>query len=90
MIAFDTDVLTQILRGDPVLAARVATVPAQQQAVPIVAVEEVIRGRLNVIRQAEAGRAKATIERAYELFEQTLEDFRTITVLSYTPQAEAL
>ena len=35
-------------------------------------------------------RPKATIEQAYGLFEGTLEDFRTITILSYTPQAEAL
>ena len=47
-----------------------------------------LRGRLNTIRQAEAGKAKITIELAYQFFEQTLRDIRELTVLSYTPQAE--
>jgi tRNA(fMet)-specific endonuclease VapC len=60
------------------------------QAVPIVAVEELIRGRLNVIRQAEAGKARITIEQAYLLFEQTLNDIRELRIISYTTQAELL
>jgi tRNA(fMet)-specific endonuclease VapC len=89
MKAFDTDILTQILRGNPVYAERVALIPVAEQALPIVAVEEVLRGRFNTIRQAEAGKAKITIEQAYQLFEATLKDIRELTVLSYTPQAEA-
>lgn len=89
-LAFDTDVLTDILRGDPAVVRRAAAIPAGQQAVPVVVVEEIIRGRLNMIRRAEAGRAKITINQAYELFERTLDDFRGATVLSYTPSADAL
>lgn len=88
MKAFDTDILTQILRGNPVYADRVALVPIAEQALPILAAEEVLRGRLNTIRQAEAGKAKITIEQAYQFFEQTLKDIRELTVLSYIPQAE--
>jgi tRNA(fMet)-specific endonuclease VapC len=88
MKAFDTDILTQILRGNPVYAERVALLPVAEQALPILAAEEVLRGRLNTIRQAEAGKAKITIEQAYLLFEQTLMDLRQLTILSYTPQAE--
>ena len=88
MKAFDTDILTQILRGNPAFSERVASVPVAEQAIPIVAAEEVLRGRLNGIRQAEAGKAKITIEQAYQFFEQTLKDIRELTVLSYTPQAE--
>ena len=51
---------------------------------------EGIKGRLHVIRQAEAGQAKVDLARAYALFEQTLRDVRQVTVLSYTPQAETL
>jgi hypothetical protein len=40
--------------------------------VPVIVIEEIIRGRLNVIRQAEAGKARISLERAYELFEETL------------------
>jgi tRNA(fMet)-specific endonuclease VapC len=89
MRAFDTDILTQILRGSPAYAERLARIPVADQAIPIVAAEEMLRGRLNTIRQAEAGKAKLSIEQAYQYFEQTLEDMRELTVLSYTSQADA-
>lgn len=72
MKAFDTDILTQILRGNPVYRERVALIPVAEQALPILAAEELIRGQLNTIRQAEAGKAKITIEQAYQFFEQLL------------------
>jgi tRNA(fMet)-specific endonuclease VapC len=90
MKAFDTDSLTEILAGNPVFAERIANVPSVEQAVPIVAVEEIIRGRLSVIRQAEAGKGRVTIEKAYGLLEQTLDDLREVKVLSFTQQAEEL
>jgi tRNA(fMet)-specific endonuclease VapC len=88
MKAFDTDILTQLLRGNPVYTERLALIPVAEQALPVIAAEELLRGRLNTIRQAEAGKAKITIDQAYRFFEQTLEDIRELTVLSYTPQAE--
>jgi tRNA(fMet)-specific endonuclease VapC len=90
MKAFDTDILTEIFAGNPAYAERIANVPVDEQAAPIVAVEEIIRGRLNVIRRAEAGKARITIEQAYFLFEQTLDDIREVKVLSFTEQAETL
>jgi tRNA(fMet)-specific endonuclease VapC len=90
MKAFDTDVLTEVLLGDPAYVARAALIPPHEQAVPVVVIEELLRGRLRVIRLAEAGQAKVDLPRAYALFEQTLHDVRQVTVLSYTPQAEAL
>lgn len=90
MKAFDTDIMTEILIGNPAYAERISKVPVAEQTVPIVAVEEIFRGRLNAIRQAEAGKARITIERAYLLFEQTLDDIREMKVLSFTDQAEVL
>ncbi len=90
MKAFDTDILTEILAGNPAYAERIAKVAVVEQAVPIVAVEEILRGRLNAIRQAEAAKAKITIEQAYMLFEPTLADIREVKVLSFTEQAEGL
>ena len=81
MIAFDTDVLTAILLGNPALVERAVAIPVREQAVPVIVVEEIMRGRLNVIRQAEAGRANVSIPRAYELFEETFTDFRRIQLL---------
>ncbi len=89
MIAFDTDVLTGILRNRADFVERAATIAARDQAVPIIVVEEILRGRLNVIRRAESGKAKIGIERAYELFEKTFSDFRNIQILSHTASAES-
>ena len=88
MIAFDTDVLTEILLGNAECTARASAIPEQEQAVPIIVIEEIVRGRLHVIRQAEAVKSKISIERAYELFEETIRDFQRVQVLSYTSQAE--
>src|SRR5437773_6847089 len=90
MKAFDTDILTEILAGNPAYAERIAKVPLAEQAAAIVAVEEIVRGRLNTIRQAEAGKARVTIEQAYLLFEQTLDDIRELQILSISEHAERL
>jgi len=90
MKAFDTDILTEILSGNPAYAERIASVPLAEQSAPIVAVEEIIRGRLNKIRQAEAGRTNISIDEAYQLFGQTLAALREIKTLSFTEQAENL
>jgi len=89
MIAFDTDVLTGILLGNTEFVERAAAIPAREQAVPVIVVEEIIRGRLNVIRQAEAGKASIRIERAYAL-EETFSDLQRLRILSYDSQAELL
>src|SRR5260370_35022463 len=90
MKAFDSDILTEILAGSPAYAERIADVPLEEQSAPIVAIEEMLRGRLNVIRQAEARKARITIERAYQLFEETLDALREVKFLSFTQKAEAL
>ena len=90
MIAFDTDVLTEILMGNPVFVARAAVIPRHEQTVPIVVLEEIMRGRLHIIRQAEAGQATISLARAYDLFAQTARDMQQIMILSYTSQADVL
>lgn len=90
MIAFDADVLSDIWAGDPDLSRRAAEIPAHEQSVPIIVVEEMLRGRLNSIRQAEAGKSKLSIERAYELLEETLDAFKQVVTLAYSSQAQAL
>jgi tRNA(fMet)-specific endonuclease VapC len=90
IIAFDTDVLTEILLGTPAFVARVSTIGPANQAIPVIVVEELVRGRLSAIRQAEAGKPKWNIEQAYELFEMTLQDVRRYRILPYTTQAHSL
>jgi tRNA(fMet)-specific endonuclease VapC len=90
MIAFDTDVLTEILLGSAAFVTRAFAIPVSQQALPIIVIEEIMRGRLNVIRQAEARKSRGSIDRAYKLFQETFCDFRRVQILSYTSQAESL
>jgi tRNA(fMet)-specific endonuclease VapC len=90
MIAFDADVLSEILAGDPLLAAKAAEVSPSEQTVPIVVVEEILRGRLNAIRRAEAAKSKITLRRAYELFDETLDAFRQVAKLPYSEAADNL
>jgi predicted nucleic acid-binding protein len=72
VIAYDTDVLVELLKGHPTYAAKARAIPKETQFVPIVVVEEIQRGRLNSIRQAEAGKGGISLVRAYELYEQSL------------------
>jgi tRNA(fMet)-specific endonuclease VapC len=58
--------------------------------VPVVVLEEILRGRLNAIRQAESGKSKIDLARAYQYLEQTLDAFRPVPLLSYSPEADAL
>ncbi|MEM7113161.1 MAG: type II toxin-antitoxin system VapC family toxin [Chloroflexota bacterium] len=88
MIAFDTDVLTGILLGRPNYVAQLNTIPVEEQSVPIIVVEEIMRGRLNTIRRAESGKARISLSRAYELFTTTFQDFQTLQPLPYTAEAE--
>lgn len=90
MIAFDTDVLTEILLGNARLIERATAIPPSEQGIPVVVVEEIIRGRLNAIRHAEAPKARLTVTRAYELFVQSLTDFQRLTILVYTSGADSL
>jgi tRNA(fMet)-specific endonuclease VapC len=88
MNAFDTDVFSEILLGNAAYVSRGSLIPDDQQAIPIIVAEEILRGRLNIIRQAEAGKSKVTVDLAYQLFEKTIRDLRRLQILSYTSEAE--
>ena len=88
MIAFDTDVLVEIFAGNSKYIALASAYPPAHQSVPVVVVEEMLRARLNSIRQAEAGKAKIDLPRAYELFAANVRQFQDLVILPYTPQAD--
>ena len=90
MIAFDTDVLVEILRGNPAIVERAARVSSNEQSISIVVVEEILRARFNAIRQAEAGNLPINLPRAYELFERSLKELRHFAVLLFTSDAESI
>ena len=90
MTAFDTDIYSDLVKGIPSIVARMATVPVKEQFLPIVVVEEVVRGRLNAIRKAQVGGSRLSLERAYELFAIALDDMRSLQILHYTTAADAV
>ena len=46
MKAFDADVLTLILQGDAACVHKASLIPSLEQGIPVVVVEEILRGRL--------------------------------------------
>ena len=89
MIAFDSDIFSEYLFGNVAIVERIEAIPKIDQALPIVVIEEALRGRLNTIRQAGSGKARVELPQAFELFEKTLEALVEFTVLSYTDAAHA-
>jgi len=55
-----------ILQGNASFVQRAAAIPVREQAVPAIVIEEIMRGRLNAIRQAEAGRGNIEIVEFWE------------------------
>ena len=90
MIAFDTDVMTLILNGSGYYVEKAASIPPAELSVPVPVLEEVLRGRLNAIRQAESGKVKLTVAAAYEMFRQTAENLRRYRLIGFDVHGEAL
>jgi tRNA(fMet)-specific endonuclease VapC len=90
MNAFDTDVLSDILLGNTAYTARLNLIPEADRAIPVVVLEETLRGRLDGIRRAQAGRVKLSLNQAYDLFRDAVEDTRPYRILPYTAAAHAL
>jgi predicted nucleic acid-binding protein len=88
MIAFDANILTGIGEGVAGFVSRANLIPAAEQYVPVIVVEEVLRGILNGIRLAEAGKGKLSLEQAYGYFERSVERVRRLRMLSYTAEAD--
>jgi tRNA(fMet)-specific endonuclease VapC len=90
MGAFDTDVLSEIPVGNAAYLQRLLAIPEAERAIPVVALEEVLRGRLDGIRRAQAGRIKLSLDRAYDLLRDAIEDTRLYQLLPYTAAAHAM
>ena len=90
MIAFDTNILTEILSGNTAFVNRASKIASLQQSVPIIVVEEIMRGRLNIIRRCEAGKSNTSLEHAYQLFQDTFYVLRKVHILPYSSNAESL
>ncbi|MDA1013421.1 MAG: type II toxin-antitoxin system VapC family toxin [Planctomycetota bacterium] len=91
MIALDTDVYGEFVRGNAAFTARILLIPDDERSITIVSAEEVLRGRLNSVRQAEAQSSKLTIQRAYALLAETINNLRgKLRILEYDDRAHDL
>ncbi|PAX51325.1 type II toxin-antitoxin system VapC family toxin [Brunnivagina elsteri] len=80
----DTDTLSLLQRAHPLVSQRVNTISTEKLATTIITYEEQMYGRLNRIRRANS---QESLVFAYMQLSETLEDFRTINVLYFTPEA---
>lgn len=90
MTAFDSDILTLVWEGVDSYASRAALIPPADRGVPIVVAEEGLRGRLDQVRKADAGRIKVSLTAAYDFLQFSLAALRGGTFLPYTDQAAQL
>jgi tRNA(fMet)-specific endonuclease VapC len=90
MTAFDSDVVSLLFAGEKWYVDRAALIPLAELALPVPVLEEVFRGRLHGIRQAESGRGKLSVPEAYEKFRQTVEALTRYRLLAYNDAADAL
>ena len=87
MIAFDTDVLSEIFNGKVAYVVRANAIPPELQFVLIVAAEEALRGWLDYIRKVESGKIKAPLPIAYDSLADQLTKLSRLNTLRYTPLA---
>ncbi|HJZ89490.1 MAG TPA: type II toxin-antitoxin system VapC family toxin [Gemmataceae bacterium] len=90
MTAFDSDILTLIWEGVDPYASWAALIPSPDRGIPIVVAEEVLRGRLDQIRKASAGKVKVSLPGAYDLLQFSLTALRGGVYLPFTDRAEQL
>lgn len=82
----DTDCFSLWQQNHPMMVQRVE-VNAENFAVTIVTVEEVIRGWFNVIRQASAPSQADKLVLAYTKLWDTLDDFKNLNILKFDQKA---
>jgi tRNA(fMet)-specific endonuclease VapC len=84
LFLLDTDTLSLLQRGEPIVRRRIATAPPGEIAVALVTVEEQFQGRLAVIRQS---RTPEQIARSYERLAETLQFFCAVATLPFNSVA---
>jgi tRNA(fMet)-specific endonuclease VapC len=76
----DTDHISLLQRGQPLIVRRLAVVSAADVAVTIITVDEQLQGRLAVIRRAQT---QLDAARGYERLDETIRFYASATVVLY-------
>ena len=90
MIALDSDVYTLYLQGNESIMSKMDQRHHVLITLPIVVVEEVIRGRFNTIRQCQTESKRERLPVAYERLAFTIKSCSNFPLLAYTADAEVL
>ena len=90
LMAFDTNILTLIFLRDAVVIKKLMSVPATDQCVPIVVLEEVLRGRMDAVRKAQSGQGSFTLVQAYGHLERAVGESTGYRILSFNSGADGL
>jgi tRNA(fMet)-specific endonuclease VapC len=85
----DNDIFSLFLNGDPGVMAKLLSLPRGEVALPIIVVEEVMRGRLNQIRKAQVHRDER-LTRAYDYLSRTVIAIQQYRILAYNLSANDL
>ena len=89
MTAIDNDIFTQYVYGNSQIVARILAFPRGELALPVIVVEEILRGRLNKIRQMQA-RHGGDLTKAYELLARSVVSIQQFRILAFSEPASAL
>jgi len=89
MTIFDTDVLSEILRGNTSIIRRATVVPRAGQAISVVTAEEIVRGRLQAIREAQSRRDPTALVIAYGRFAETVDALKRVRIVRHSEAAES-
>ena len=90
MTVFDTDILSLVFRGNSAYQSQFNAIVAADRYVSVVNCEEVYRGRLNAIRQADARRNLPEFITAYDELRITIGQLGRLQVLPYNQLAHDL
>jgi predicted nucleic acid-binding protein len=87
--AIDNDIFSLFLNGNRDILARLLSYPRGEISLPVIVVEEVMRGRLHQIRKAQALNEEKLVQ-AYDFLATTVIAIQQYRMLAYTLQAEVL
>lgn len=87
MTAIDNDIYTLFVMGNLKVVANILKFPRGELALPVIVVEEVLRGWLNKIRKAQT--KQNDLIRAYELLSRSVRSMQQFHLLAFTDEAYA-
>src|SRR5690349_1000951 len=84
LYVLDSDILSLLENGEPVLAARVAAHRADEIAITVITVDEALRGWYSLVRKARNARQLA---RAYDRLARSISFLSRTKILSFSEAA---